>query len=180
MQEAIEDLDYSVVHSPPEEGAPFERLQVLIGVDSEERPLSLQLSFINDVALAVGAGEDEEDTHDAIFLQFILLFPVPVGADHIPGLMAYLMQINRILPVGGFGVSQPDGTVYYQYNLALPERDIDENVLLEVVQIIDFFVNKFQESIGKVSTGALASDGALQQMRDEGIFPPPMSAGAEA
>jgi hypothetical protein len=44
IQEAIEDLDYSVVHLPPEEGAPFERLHVLIGVDSEEHPLSLQLS----------------------------------------------------------------------------------------------------------------------------------------
>ena len=174
MQEVIEDHDYSVTHSPPGEGAPFERLHVLLGVDSGERPLSLQLYFINDAELAVGGGENQDDTLDAILLQFALLFPTPVAAGNSPGVMEYLMHINRILPVGAFGVSPPDGIIYYQYNLALPEHDVDENVLIEVVQMSDFFVNRFLENIGKVSVGILTAESALQQMRDEGLFPPPI------
>jgi len=174
IQEVIEDLDYRTIYSPPEESAPFERLSVLIGNDAQQRPLTLQLYFINDIAFAVGGGEDEEDTHDAIFLQFMLLLPTPVQADRFGEVAEYVLLINRILPVGAFGISRPDGTVYFQYSLGLAEREVDENVLDEVVQMIEVFVNKFEGNIAEISSGKMRAAAAIQALTEEGVVPPPL------
>ena len=176
IQEVIEELDYRTIYLPAEESAPFERLHVLIGNDAQERPLTLQLCFINDIALAVGGTEDEEDTHDAILLQFMLLLPALTQAGRFAEVAEYLLQINRILPIGAFGISRPDGTVYFQYTLALAEREVDDNVLLEVVQMADVFVNKFEGNITGVSSGTLRAATAIQALVEEGIVPPPLGA----
>jgi hypothetical protein len=174
IQEVVEDLEYETEYLAPEEQIPYERLHVLLGIDRENRASKLQLHFINDVALAVSGAEDLEETHDAVLLQFMLLFPGRVDAGYFGALAEYLLQLNRILPVGAFGISQPDGTVYYQYILALPEREVDENVLIEVIQMIDFFVGRFRLNIDRVSRGVATAAVVLDELRGEGLAPPPL------
>jgi hypothetical protein len=175
VKEILEDLEYQVELEPATEPAPFERLRVTIGVDEANRPLVAQMLFLNDVALAQAGAEDQEETKDAILLQFMVLLPQRAETAHFGSVIDYLTQINRIVTVGAFGLSRPDGTVYFQYALALPEREVDDNVLIEVIQMVDFFVKKFVDEIDQIGTGSLTVDAALAQMAEEGITPPPLA-----
>jgi Putative bacterial sensory transduction regulator len=175
LKEVIEDLEYSVELEPATEPAPFERLRVTLGTDRAGRPLVAQILFLNDVVLAQAGAEDLEETKDAILLQFMVLLPERVEAEHMGSVIDYLTQINRIVTVGSFGLSRPDGTVYFQYALALPEREVDDNVLIEVIQMIDFFVKKFGNEIIQIASGSLTVDAAFAAMAEEGITPPPLA-----
>jgi hypothetical protein len=175
IKEVIEDLEYPVELEPATEPAPFERLRVTIGADAAKRPLVAQMLFLNDVVLAQAGAEDQEETKDAILLQFMVLLPHRVEAAHFGSVIDYLTQINRVVTVGAFGLSRPDGTVYFQYALALPEREVDDNVLIEVIQMVDFFVKKFVDEIDQIGTGSLTVDAALAHLAEEGITPPPLA-----
>lgn len=176
LQAVLTENDYSTTLLPIDDENPYEKLFVSIGDDELGRLFAIQMHFVNDIALVLG-GEEESD--DAMVLQFFVLMPYIAAAGTFGELARAMIYVNRILPVGTFGFSEPDGGIFFQYNLVQNDRSVPDDVLLEVVQMIATFVVKFTPMIESIAQGNRTADDLKQQLLEEdGITLPPLIAPA--
>lgn len=151
---------------------PFDLLFTGIGEDEKKRGYTVQIHFVNDVTNAVGAVDEPED---AYLLQFFLVFPYLVEQSKKAEVGRAMLAINRILPIGAFGMSDEEGTPYYQYNLACPERAVSKKVLLEVLSIMGFFTSEFSPKFEAISEGQDTFESLVETLSKGGIVFPPIT-----
>lgn len=176
LNNILKEEDFATFLMPVSEDNLFERLFVSLGQDDKSRDFTLQIHFINDVTNALGVDDDPED---AFILQFFLLLPYTIAKNQINEVSRVILTLNRILPVGSFGLSEDDGLAYFQYNLTCAERTVDEKVLKEVVSIIGFFSSEFSVRIEQAAEGKITRDALIQELAQAGIQFPSLSAMAQ-
>ena len=176
IEAVLKEENFATKHIPVSKDHPFEQLYVSLGQDEQKRPYIIQMHFVNDVTNALG-GQDEPS--DAYILQLFIVFPFLVEIDQKDSVARLLTTLSRILPVGAFGMSDEDGTPFYQYNLACKERAVDEKVLLEVVSIMGFFSSEFGKQIEEVASGKKTREALLSELAEAGISFPPIQTATE-
>jgi hypothetical protein len=134
--EDIEHEDAEIVTAEEEEAT------------EEDVPL-VHIVYLNDLARE---NEPEKIADDTFTLQFFVTLPVEIKAEHKSGLLELLAALNRFLAIGHFGWSGQEG-VYYRYCLMSRQKEIDSVLLVEIMQMIGFIVNKFSPEISKMAQG---------------------------
>ena len=172
MEDILMEEDFQTLYQPVDEENFYEKLHVSLGEDEKGRQFNIQLHFINDVSRAQG-GEDEPE--DIVLLQMFLLLPYSITDATFMPTARLILMLNRILPLGAFGISEVDGAMYYQNNAGLTDRAMDPDVLVESMRIIGFFVTRFTDLLEEVATGARTFEAAAQALFDQGIQVPPLT-----
>jgi len=171
LQSFLEDEDYDTQLIPVTPDQPFEILQVDLTDDVEGESVQLNMHFVNDVTQALGSLDDPDDV---FLLNCLIIFPFQAQQDKKVEAMELILSLNRLLPIGSFGMSFPDRSLYYQYHLATEDRDIPENVILDVVGMMGFFVGEFVPKIKAVLQGELTAQAYLDELAKGGIELPPL------
>jgi hypothetical protein len=172
IEQLLKREDFGTRLLEKSEERPFELLFVGVGEDAKKRGYTMQIHYVNDVANAVG-GHDTPD--DAYILQFFLVFPFLIKREHRADVSRAILAINRILPVGAFGLSEQEGTPYYQYNLASSARLRDKKVLLEIMSIMGFFTSEFSPKFEAIGDGQITCDALFAELAKGGIVFPPIT-----
>lgn len=181
IAEVLDEGDFPVVYQEAGEQSPVEQVFVPFEHEKEALSSSLQILFINDLVKTLGIDQEEEED-EVQLLQFFLLCPFQCTADTVREVALFILALNRILPVGAFGLSQKEGTIYFQYVLALEDQGdaLDPDLILEVVSMINMFVLEFIENISLVAKGEKTSDALLKEMEEKGMALPPLGFPKEA
>lgn len=176
IAEILEDADFPIVFQEANENSPVEQVFVPLEHDKEELSGALQILFINDLTKTLGVAEEDEDEDDVQLLQFFMLCPFQCKVETCSEVASLILSLNRILPIGSFGMSQKEHTIYFQYVLALEDQEdaVNPMVVLEVVSMISMFVLEFIESIALVAKGEKTADVLLQEMEAKGMVLPPL------
>lgn len=176
IAEVLEDADFPVVFQEADKDSPVEQVFVPLEHDKEELSGALQILFINDLTKTLGIAQEDEDDDELQLLQFFLLCPFQCKAETCSEVALFILALNRILPIGSFGMSQKEHTIYFQYVLALEDQDeaLNPVVILEVVSMISMFVSEFIEGIACVAKGEKTSAALLEEMEAKGMVLPPL------
>jgi hypothetical protein len=133
------------------------------------------MTFPQDLLYASG---QEESIEDAFTLQFLLRYRFSFDAAHAADLALLLHELNRLIPVGAFGMSSDVGTVFLQYALILPTRDADQDVLATILSSFEAFAPMLAPMIEEVGVGRRSVKSVLEELeRSEDLVIPPMLPG---
>lgn len=179
IAEVLDEGDFPVVYQEAGDQSPVEQVFVPFEHDREELSATLQILFINDLTKTLGVEEEEDEIQ---LLQFFILFPFQCREETVREVALFILALNRILPIGSFGLSQKECTIYYQYVLALEDQGdaLDPDLILEVVSMINMFVLEFIENISLVAKGEKTAEALLKDMEDKGMTLPPLGFPKEA
>lgn len=178
LASVLTEAEFPVVHQTVDEKSPVEQIFVPIALD-DDNDLILQVLFVNDLVESMGVTDkesDDEEAEEAQLLQFFIYFPFQAKAEKRADLALFLMAINRLLPIGAFGVGHLEGTVYYQYILTNEDQYVSPLVILELVSMISMFIPEFFSKIASVAEGEETGEAVLEAMAKNGIVIPPLQA----
>lgn len=150
----------------------YERLLVMLGRDEHDRDYFLQLTFVNDIMNVLGQPDQPEN---AYLLQFSSEFPFKIKIESFAEAARLLLTLNRILPVGALGLSEADQTLNYNYVLVLPDREVDDVVVTEIVDIAMFFIRNFAPLIEAVTTGTRSREEVVEELKSKDLLAPPIT-----
>jgi len=168
LVEPLEELEYFADYQPAGGDSVMEKLYLSLNVDEghPEREYGLEIFFINDVTEAFG---DEEEEEDAIVSQFMLILPFRIPVEAYLNVMRYCNLINRMLPVGAFGLAEEDAAVYLRYCLTTESRTISQTVLLEVVSALEFACKEYAPQFEAFCKGEKSFDDIVAQVEESGL-----------
>ena len=167
LVEPLAELEYYADHQPAGEDSIYEKLSVTLNVEEEhpEREYSLEIFFINDVTEAFG-DDDEED--DAVITQLMLVLPFRISTEAYLDVMRYSQLVNRLIPVGAFGLSEDDGAVYLRHCLATESRAIPRDILIEVVTALEYACREYAPQFETISSRRKTYDDIVREFEVAG------------
>ena len=148
----------------------YERLFVVFDPDDKGRDQILQIMFINDLLNLSGQADEPEDM---FLLQFTLELPFRVPEAAAAEVARLLLALNRVLPVGALGMTEPEGTVYFNYALSNADRRVEDVVTANTVGLIEFYIPGFAKLIEAVADGSRKRQDVIKQLIEEQVMPPP-------
>ncbi len=155
-----------------DDGSAINQLLVYLHSDSRNMDYVLQLIFLNDAARAAGAQFDEDTP---VNLQLFISFPFLVGPGFETETGMLLHALNRILPIGGFGLSEDDRVLYYRYNLTSAGDGPPDDVVEEAIGMISFFLSAMAEGIHDVAKNVRQRRAVVADLTvNKGLVFPPM------
>ena len=165
--EPLEDLEYIATLHRVESDGLIETLHVLLDGAPDRTGLlfNLEICIMNDLMQAFG---DEDEADEAIITQFMLVLPFSFTPESYLEVMRLCNIINRLLPVGAFGLSENDGAVYLRYCLTSASRYIDDVVIAETVQALEFACREYGPHFEKASQGEAAASDFLRKFAESG------------
>ena len=165
--EPLEEFEYFADHQSAGDESPFERLYISLNVEDPQpdREYGLEIFFINDVTEAFG---DQEAEEDAIIAQFMLILPFRIQIDAYLEVMRYCNLVNRMLPIGAFGLSEQDEAIYLRYCLATESRAVPHDVLIEVVSAVEYACKAYASQFEALSTGTKKYDDYVREFEQTG------------
>ena len=172
IAKTLEADDFAVYLNEKSEEVPFDQLFISLGEDEQKRPFVLQMLFVNDLTNIMELEEKEED---AALLQHFLTFPFTASPITVPELSKLVLMLNRIIPIGAFGLDINQGTLYFQYVLASKDREVNKTVILETVSMIGMFVMEFAKKLEAVATGEKCAQEIIKSLEEVGLFIPPLA-----
>jgi len=125
---------------------PVPTLLVALGADEEARDRTLAMSLMpfGDEGLAA-----------TDLLQFYVQLPFDLTADTRTDVMAATADVNAAMAVGHFAVRKSE--LFYRYVMATPNNGtVDDELLVELVNLIDFHQEHFGDYLEGVATGEIA------------------------
>jgi hypothetical protein len=165
--EPLEEFEYFADHQPAGDESVFERLYISLHVDDPQpdREYGVEVFFINDVTEAFGAEDEEED---AVIAQFMLILPFRIQIEGYLEVMRFCNLVNRMLPLGSFGLSEQDEAVFLRYCLATGSRAIPHDVLLEVVSAMEYACKAYSSQFEALSNGVRKYDDVVREIEEAG------------
>lgn len=173
IADALEDEDYVCEFMPANDARPLDLILVSIGEDPEE-PYLVEITFPADLDLALGQMEPYQDYY---ILQFLLRYRFSFDPKYAAPLALFLTALNRLVPAGAFSLDEDTGTIFLQYALYLPTREVDQDVLGEILSSFDTFAPSCGPLIQEVGGGQLDHKAAIARLEQQGIVLPPMLPG---
>jgi len=128
------------------EAAPMDQLVVVLAPDAQGRERSLWLTPLPDLEADLEAGLS--------LLQFLAMLPFQASAESEAALAKRILQLNNALPLGGFGLRQPEGVILYRAVLMLgPDAAINDKIVGETVTLISFLLDQCSQTIEAAARG---------------------------
>ena len=156
---AINEQGYTTEIMPPTDAAPVEQLLVFLNMDYRRRQRYVELVFVPEM---------EELT----ILQMFVLMPFEIEHSSISTLSRVLLQVNRLLPITGFGLSEHEGWAYFRYLMICPDGSLDPETTATAVWMIEHLLDRFTGLIEEVAKGGMTleqGERALQRNLEEWI-----------
>jgi hypothetical protein len=171
---ALEEEDFAAKFFPSSEDRPLDMLLVSLSEPGGE-PCLVEMTFPQDLLYASG---QEESIEDAFTLQFLLRYRFSFDDALTADVALLLHRLNRLVPVGAFGMSEDVGTIFLQYALILPSREADADVLATILSSFETFAPMLAPLIEEVGSGRRTIESVIESLEDEeGIVIPPMLPG---
>ena len=137
---------FDVYAIPASDTAPVDQLAVVLDPDEQGRERSLWLTPLPGLDADLDAGLS--------LLQFLATLPFQAHAETEAALAMQILQLNNALPLGGFGVRQPEGMIFYRAVLMLgPDPSINGKIVSETITLIGFLLNQFSPPIEAATRG---------------------------
>lgn len=174
IEDFLKEEEFPTERHLPDDEYPYERLIVGLGEDEEERPYLASIYFVNDLSSAAGIPEEEDD---AIFLQFFNELPIEIDPQYEGVLAQWLLIFNGILPAGALNIarSEEGSSVYYLYNWACEDRDVDLIVFFELLSIMIFFSQNYTSLTQAIAKGEKSLEDAEKELAKQGLYAPGMT-----
>lgn len=155
LKEPLEDLEYIVLHEPVNGENLVEKLFISLEIEGQpqRRQFVIELFFVNDVLEAFAGPTEDEDGDETIMAQFNLVLPLSIPAHAYGDIMRVCNVVNRMTPLGAFGLSEDDGAIYLRYSLAAESRDLPEAILLQVVSAFEYLSLEYTPIFAAITEG---------------------------
>ncbi len=170
----LTEQNVSFYDQSADENCPADRVYVHLDVDDLKREYTLQIASLGNTAGDHGFAVDENKPRS---IQFILMFPFVVDADFIPEVSLYLLMINRLLPLGAFGLIEDEGFLYFNYSLLTNTTSLNTTLCFEIISAIGFFVNATRQTTAQVACGEISHHEAAELLEEAGFEFPSVMAG---
>lgn len=122
------------------QGAPMDQLVVALPPDQKSRARSLWLTPLPELEEELGEGIS--------LLQFFAELPFHSRAETQSELGRLILELNNSLPVGSFGLRQPEGVIFYRHVLMLgPDQTTGGKLVTEIVLLINFLLDQYSQRI---------------------------------
>ena len=162
----LQQLGLPAMLIPASDESPVE--QLLVSIDEATPPdqdsrYVLQMFFPSDVAEAarLAAGQPPNEDETAI-LQFMMSLGMQVPPDRQLEVYRLMSLFNRMLPVGALDLTEED-VVYLRYALlADTKTDITIPQVVEVLELLGFFVPHMAPAIAAVLSGEQTREQAIE------------------
>lgn len=152
LKATLDQYGFTHTDMPKSAQLPFDQLFISLGADDKERPWILNLrlfeqGFEGDVSTLA-----EGTPTRMLFLNFLVTFPFSVVESAFGDISRLILMLNKILPVPGFGLSEPDHVVYYQYTLVSVDGKLDTDGFLTLIGLIVHYMQTHQQTLEEVAT----------------------------
>lgn len=138
---------------PAGDEMPSEQLFALLG-DVGGVTLSLELMLLPEIT-------------EPTILQFFVALPFEVSEQALPDLARFLLVLNNVLALTGFGLDEANGWVYYRHMLACADNQpLDTELLLNAVWMVDYQLDRFASLIRDVAVGRTDLAQSLASLED--------------
>lgn len=145
----LEEIQIVSQINKPDPAHDLVQLYVFLLADKQERGFIMQMDFLDDTAKAAGL-VDDDDTLSV--LQFFTAFPFVVEPQAVEETGMLLLKLNRAIPVGAFGLSEEDRSLYFRYCLESTRPEVPDPALVaETVTMMAYFVSLTASAIEAVA-----------------------------
>jgi hypothetical protein len=128
------------------ESAPVDQIVVVLEADEKGRERTLWLTPLPHLEADLEAGLS--------LLQLFSTLPFQSTIATESQLTKRIIQLNNELPIGGFGLRQSDGAIFYRQVLMLgPDRTINGRIVRETVMLISFLLDRFSNAVEDAEGG---------------------------
>lgn len=156
-----EEFDCSLVD--PSEEVPYERLLIFLGMDEKERERILEVTALKQ-ELVQGMDLIESDEPDFFRVQLQIGFPFKIKPNCCAQVGSLVCYLNRLIELPGFEMNEIDLQVSYRYVLMYGEGKFNKKLFISLVGIIMLFIELFENTIERVSSGEITFNEILEQI----------------
>ena len=176
LAELIETQGYSCQYIAGNEVFPIDLLVVVLGRDLNE-PVFLEitnpLDFVPDIDLAPTDEGDQAEPAVPV-LQFLIRYKLSFLSERTAELALFMMEINRSLPLGAFGLCPETGVISLHYNLVSDSEKYNDEVISYILDNLDLFITLITPRLQAVAQGQENIAAALKVLSDERYVIAPM------
>jgi hypothetical protein len=146
IEKALHENGLPTQRVAPGGGGPMEQLGVRLAADGRGRRRTLWITPLPD--------PDERLAEGVSLAQFFVELPFKPAAAGRADLGELILWLNNILPLGGFGLRQPEEAILYRCVLVLGPNPADNGLVgLETVLLVSFLVDQFSDLLESVAAG---------------------------
>lgn len=157
-QKALEDFGYSCEFLSHSNDQPTDLVVIAIDPDQEgrERRITLRTS---EADLTPMIKEEDQDLrtgklmHHETFLHYYYLFPFTYEDKVLGDLARLLLFLNKGMDFTGFGLSEADKRVYFQYTLHAPGGQVTTQMAVGVIGLFELMLDSLADKVEAVCTG---------------------------
>ena len=156
IEYALQKAGYTTRFVPAGQDTLIESVVVHLGSDYRERAVFLELALVSAAHTAMRGDHSEGSSRfdEVDYLQFYAELPFQVEQGFVPDVAQLVLQLNRILPLVGFGLRVSERTIYYRYMMMFEGRQgPNHKLLVKAVEVIRFLLQEFCQAIEDVATG---------------------------
>ena len=159
-------VGYKSFYRAADKEVPFEQLfvsSVYEGneLEIEDSPL-IQLLYTTDVAKAIDSEINEENDSSNILQFFVSLPTTNIEAEKKLRIHELLSVMSKLLPIGYLSYNEIDGVIY-RYSVVTPTKELDDLVIIEIIEMISFFITNSYHKIKLFVGTNLSYDEIIEQ-----------------
>lgn len=147
--------------------------QLVVNLD-DEIDLQLTIFFLGDLLNAVSSQEGVDEISQELsknqvdFLQLFIRFPFEFKSSTVPDLARLILMANWSTPIGGFGLNESQGILYYRHVFECMGDEPSENMILEAVNAMAYYAKLRFESLHLIASGNFSLADYLDELdRDD-------------
>ena len=143
--------------------------QLVVDLD-DEVDLKLSIFFLGDLLNTASTQEDvkaiskELSENQVDFLQLFIRYPFDFKPTIVSDLARFILMANWSTPIGGFGLNESQGILYYRHVFEYMGDEPGENMILEAVNAMAFYAKLRFESLQLIASGDLSLDEYLNEL----------------
>ena len=132
--------------------------QLVVDLD-DEVDLKLTIFFLGDLLNAASTHEGVDEISKELsknqvdFLQLFIRFPFDFKPSTVPDLARLILMANWSTPIGGFGLNESQGILYYRHVFECLGEEPSESMIVEGVNAMAFYAKLRFESLQLIATG---------------------------
>ncbi|MEO1998571.1 MAG: hypothetical protein ABGZ17_25280 [Planctomycetaceae bacterium] len=148
--EAFEEAGYGAWTNPSGPDNQVAQFFCVVHIDEQDRNFVIQGFYPREMAEAMGV---EWGDVALKMLQLTMPLPFPVEESALSETALLLHMLNAVTPVGQFILSEQEQSVSYRAVLPHSDEMIEPSVVLEVVNMAQFFCTEYAQVIEPVAAG---------------------------
>lgn len=158
FNESLSSESYRTQLLPAGDRVPYDTLLVTIeSFEEENRVWRLEMSFLPGL---------EGDLDKVSILQCFVPLSDQIAEESRSALNLLIVKLNAKLPIGGFGLLDNPGMLFFKHNAMLPDDKLDAayQIVHELIPMTTYLIVLFSESLVRVARGEKTAEEALADM----------------